>query len=282
MLKQFKTAVLAAIAIVLSATMTSCSNEEDVKNPAEPSVAASGIETTLQDSYSSILNADLSLDTPSRSTKASFDANKRAANIYVKMPAYYDRADIAFVEKAHSVNDLLTVTREVGAQLSFEKTADTDLVISLSEDKAIETLTPLISECKKYLYTKGFSEKDIQEMIKENGVTEADIVPFVMALTEIEDNKNASFQFDGNLDGVIYAVGFEPQNEAKIDWNKAGKCAIKALGFDMFYAIGQSTLKTWGVAAMKRAFTTVAKKLAGPIGVAIMVGEFTGCYFDLW
>ena len=149
MLKHLKTAVATAFAIVLTAIMASCSNEEDVKNPAATTGAASAMESTLQDSYSAILNADLSLDPDapaSRTTKAAIDPSMRAANVYVKMPAYYDHADVAMVQQAHSVNDLLAVTREVGAQLSFEKTVDTDIVITLSEDKAKQTLMPLISE----------------------------------------------------------------------------------------------------------------------------------------
>ena len=149
MFKRFKSAVATAVAIVLTIAMASCSNEEDVKNPAATTSAASAMESTLQDSYSAILNADLSLDPDapaSRSTKAAIAPSMRAANVYVKMPAYYDRADVVMVQQAHSVNDLLAVTREVGAQLSFEKTVDTDLVITLSEDKAKQTLMPLISK----------------------------------------------------------------------------------------------------------------------------------------
>ena len=64
-----------------------------------------------------------------------------------------------------------------------------------------------------------------------------------------------------------------------IDWYKVGNCAIKALGVDIFYGLSQSNLKTWSVAMMKRAFKTVAKKVIGPIGAIICVGEFSHCYF---
>ena len=106
------------------------------------------------------------------------------------MPAYYDRADVVMVQQAHSVNDLLAVTREVGAQLSFEKTVDADLVITLSEDKAKQTLMPLISECKKYLYSKGFSEKDIQEMIASENASEADLIALVITCSELEETRD--------------------------------------------------------------------------------------------
>ncbi len=62
MFKRFKSAVATAVAIVITIAMASCSNEEDVKNPAATTSTASAMESTLQDSYSAILNADLSLE----------------------------------------------------------------------------------------------------------------------------------------------------------------------------------------------------------------------------
>lgn len=281
MLKQFKTAVLAAIAIVLSATMTSCSNEEDVKNPAEPSVAASGIETTLQDSYSSILNADLSLDTPSRSTKASFDANKRAANIYVKMPAYYDRADIAMVEKAHTMDDLWRITKEVGAELSFVETSKADMVLTLSEEKAKEVLMPLLEESKRYLYSKGFSEFDIQTMLRAANASEADLIPLVIGFSEVEKKKEEYIGENG-LTGFISLTPSE-QQDALMNWDGFNGCVLEAFGLvvlERFIEAIVSKQLTQQVVLETLLFT--AKKYSSWIAAGFLAYEVGKCVIQNW
>lgn len=281
MLKQFKTAVLAAIAIVLSATMASCSNEEDVKNPAEPSVAASGIETTLQDSYSSILNADLSLDTPSRSTKASFDANKRAANIYVKMPAYYDRADIAMVEKAHTMDDLWRITKEVGAELSFVETSKADMVLTLSEEKAKEVLMPLLEESKRYLYSKGFSEFDIQTMLRAANASEADLIPLVIGFSEVEKKKEEYIGENG-LTGFISLTPSE-QQDALMNWDGFNGCVLEAFGLvvlERFIEAIVSKQLTQQVVLETLLFT--AKKYSSWIAAGFLAYEVGKCVIQNW
>ncbi len=281
MLKQLKTAVLAAIAIVLSATMASCSNEEDVKNPAEPSVAASGIETTLQDSYSSILNADLSLDTPSRSTKASFDANKRAANIYVKMPAYYDRADIAMVEKAHTMDDLWRITKEVGAELSFVETSKADMVLTLSEEKAKEVLMPLLEESKRYLYSKGFSEFDIQTMLRAANASEADLIPLVIGFSEVEKKKEEYIGENG-LTGFISLTPSE-QQDALMNWDGFNGCVLEAFGLvvlERFIEAIVSKQLTQQVVLETLLFT--AKKYSSWIAAGFLAYEVGKCVIQNW
>lgn len=281
MLKQFKTAVLAAIAIVLSATMASCSNEEDVKNPAEPSPAASGIETTLQDSYSSILNADLSLDTPSRSTKASFDANKRADNIYVKMPAYYDRADIAMVEKAHTMDDLWRITKEVGAELSFVETSKADMVLTLSEEKAKEVLMPLLEESKRYLYSKGFSEFDIQTMLRAANASEADLIPLVIGFSEVEKKKEEYIGENG-LTGFVSLTPSE-QQDALMNWDGFNGCVLEAFGLvvlEHFIEAIVSKQLTQQVVLETLLFT--AKKYSSWIAAGFLAYEVGKCVIQNW
>ncbi len=107
-------------------------------------------------------------------------------------------------------------------------------------------------------------KNDIQEMLIENGAPETDLVPFVLACAEYEQN-----QLNVNSTSLTRSI----------DWPRVGECAIKAIGLDIFYGLNQSTLSTWGVPAMKKAFKSIAKKLLGPIGAIIAVGEFVACYY---
>lgn len=61
------------------------------------------------------------------------------------------------------------------------------------------------------------------------------------------------------------------------EWSDVGDCAIRAIGMDIFAGLGSSAIKTWGKAAIKKAFKVAAKKIVGPVGVAITVVEFAVC-----
>ena len=55
------------------------------------------------------------------------------------------------------------------------------------------------------------------------------------------------------------------------------ECALIALGADALWALGGSAASAWTAAAMTRAFTAVAKRFLGPIGVAIAIVSFGIC-----
>ncbi|ROI05746.1 hypothetical protein EGI16_05030 [Chryseobacterium sp. G0240] len=62
-----------------------------------------------------------------------------------------------------------------------------------------------------------------------------------------------------------------------LTWGEVGECVIVAIGADALWALGGSSAATWGAAALTRAFTAVAKRFLGPIGVAIAVVSFGVC-----
>lgn len=91
----------------------------------------------------------------------------------------------------------------------------------------------------------------------------------------------------------LIAVGglFEPndellQNKAavkylgisqKMELEDFLKCAAVAVGADALFALGSSSATAWSAAALTRAFSAVAKRFLGPIGVAIAVVSFSLC-----
>ncbi|NDE09634.1 MAG: hypothetical protein EBZ95_03610 [Chitinophagia bacterium] len=54
-------------------------------------------------------------------------------------------------------------------------------------------------------------------------------------------------------------------------------CALGAIGADVLFAFSGSTASVWTVAAITKAFSAVAKKFLGPVGVAIAVISFGLC-----
>lgn len=154
-----------------------------------------------------------------------------------------------------------------GAGISLDDDVTFTHTILVSERESLSALNPLISDSKKYLYDKGFSESEIQTMLKENNVDESSLVPFVISLTESEQYQNSISRNE------LYST-------PTLDWRRVKTCAFKALGADILAGALQSSTKTWTKAVLKRLFKTVAARMFGPVGVTVAVIEFSICYFD--
>lgn len=143
------------------------------------------------------------------------------------------------------------------------------LILPITEIE--NNLTPLILEAKNYLYNKGFNEYDIQEMLLNNNGKEMDLIPFVMALIHIESSTLNTTNYSEELFTSAYA---------KLDYNDYIHCAVKAIGIDILMNLGSSTASSWSIAAMKKAFGVVAKRMLGPIGVTIAAISFFDCLYE--
>lgn len=158
---------------------------------------------------------------------------------------------------------IVELVGNTGAKLSLIKDESCDGMLLISDLETKQALNPLISSSKQYLYKKGFTEDEIQDMLQENDADESEIVPFVTALIKEE-----------------YAQQKFSQNTVNNSWENIKpyvRCLGDALGVDAIYALSQSTAKNWSKAVLKRVFKTVAKKIYGPIGVLIFTIEFARC-----
>jgi hypothetical protein len=63
----------------------------------------------------------------------------------------------------------------------------------------------------------------------------------------------------------------------KIDANEVLDCALTAIGADAIWALGPSSASAWTAAAMTKAFSAIAKRFLGPVGVALAVVTFGLC-----
>lgn len=63
----------------------------------------------------------------------------------------------------------------------------------------------------------------------------------------------------------------------KIDANEVLDCALTAIGADAVWALGPSAASAWTAAAMTKAFSAIAKRFLGPVGVALAVVTFGLC-----
>ena len=92
-----------------------------------------------------------------------------------------------------------------------------------------------------------------------------------------------------NLNSKFNAKSFQAYNESlksnalnakqimRIDGGEVLDCALAAIGADALFAFGGSTATAWTAAAVTKAFSAVAKRFLGPVGVAIAVVSFGIC-----
>jgi len=62
-----------------------------------------------------------------------------------------------------------------------------------------------------------------------------------------------------------------------LTWGEVAECVAVGVGADAIWALGTSGATAWTAAALTKAFTAVAKRFLGPIGVAIAVVSFGVC-----
>lgn len=195
--------------------------------------------------------------------------------IYLDFPPDTSPEDRNLIYSTHSVQELSNLVDVTNAIVQYEPTSEnSNNEIMIQVEAITSSLNPLIEDAKQYLYAKGFSSTDIQDMLVEENGKQEDLIPFVIALTQAENQQIAR----------NYSNPFINIANAKVDGNDYMRCAMVAIGADVLWSLSTSSAASWTVGAMKKAFGAVAKRMLGPIGVAISVVTFGVCigeaYYD--
>ena len=145
----------------------------------------------------------------------------------------------------------------------------------ISVQAAQNSLQPTLTEAKNYLYSKGYTDADIDYLLAadEEGpaMSESDLIPAVMQLIAEEQNPSMAAKFD-------YASFFGTSAHA----SQIGECAGDALGVsDFALAISGGLQTSAGKALLKKAIRKIATRALGWIGAAVFVYEFGDC-MDWW
>lgn len=264
--------IYAGLSLLFVFCFSACSSNEEVDNFAVES------RTDLSDSENSTSSFMLSLGESLESLMDIPIVADQAETRGVNQPLEFKKTECVYVDftltaqpvdlsRIETPRQILELVRTTGAGLSLVKDEAHSDSLVLSERKCWEAISPTILDSKKYLYGKGFTEDEIQAMLKENNTDESSLVPFVLSLAEEEEQQQNSLV--ENVESLTRGV----------DWKLAGKCAVHALGFDALAGLAQSSAKTWSKAALKRVFKTVASKMLGPIGAAVALIDFSLCYW---
>lgn len=186
------------------------------------------------------------------------------------------------LQKISTIEDVKNLVKEQNAIISVYANEYADGYVELSDKKALQILSPLIQESKQYLYGKGLSDVDIKSMLSENCCDESALIPFVLMLIEQQENENQIIEENGwcfnPVTGLIKTTDGQTVNPAKVDWQKAGYCALQALGITNMANDIVGMFANCSKQVLKRVFMHVASKMVGPAGVAIYVFAWSICY----
>lgn len=244
--------------------ISSCSNKNELES------IYSNNQSYLQ-KIENLKNTAFCMDIlPDFQTKASSSDEPKRIKVILPVDESDFLIDTPEIELVSNLNDLQGIVRNYAADLVIANDADTSKrIILVSETKIANALNPMINESKNYLYSIGLTDSDIQEMVLEAETDESALIPFALAIMEHDNNCYLSW-IDKHKIMLI-------NNAYAATWADAGHCALQALGADIFWSFGTSVAKTWAKTAIKRAFKEAAKKMIGPVGVAITVVEFSIC-----
>jgi hypothetical protein len=170
-----------------------------------------------------------------------------------------------------------------------EKTSKEEWSKMMDEVK-IYTEEILRSECPKDMDFKIFKSRIFNGEIKlSKGATEK-----LISLSSPLKSYGKEFAVANNLNTaddneLIFYATFSPDvtisDKGIIQFppsygfttNSVIDCALGALGLDFLYGSAFEGAVGWGIKAITRAFTRIAIRMLGPVGVLIAVVEFTRC-----
>lgn len=247
--------MLALMVVVLPfAVVASCQSEkvEQTSEISENSVSLA----TMQSLYINCLKHPVVVSNVT-STRAVIESCETLSPIYLESPQPLLLDEPIQKENLITFNDVIALQDDLGIFISSTPSSNTIDSVFVDTKKVEKALEPMVKESKQWLYSRDMSETDIQAMLAEEGATELELVPFVLGCMDAE-----------NL-----------QLTRSVDWEKAGECALIAIGFDFTTFLSSSGITKWKKAALKRAFKSVAKKALGPAGVAIAVIDFGLCMY---
>lgn len=182
-----------------------------------------------------------------------------------------------------TIEDLMRLQHEYAVELGMEKGSETIDSIAVTEENAIWALEPLVTRSRDYLMQKGFTQSEINKMIKDEGATEQDLVTLVMTVAADEADQTTAY---GKAASPYWNFLATPcyAGPSNISMSVVKRCLMRAV----FDEIGETLLqgwiesravKVWTKAAIKSLLKTVAKKSLGPVGIAWAVVNFGYCIY---
>lgn len=201
-----------------------------------------------------------------------------------------DDKDISSNDEILSQKAYYTMLKDINAQFDLILNESKPKDLSLSEykmdlikgkigltltqqNKILNATKPLIDYSTKLAKINSIPLEDLSSKIAFGG------------LYAPNDNLNSKYNENsfkaGNKLSIIKSNALNTKQIMKIDANDVLDCALASIGADALWAFQGSSAASWTAAAMTKAFTSIAKRFLGPVGVAIAVVSFGLCISHL-
>ncbi|MBD5420766.1 MAG: hypothetical protein HDR47_06005 [Bacteroides sp.] len=278
--------LIIGFALLSSTVPTSCKSDSiDLQSDVDVKPAEDFSET-LKSSIDSMMESIVVVDNYNYNCDSGI---KKTASVQSNSQVTSVVADMEFVEPSKNINtssirtlgDMYEMQTVYGVDFHVMENTPVGMqhVIWVSDEKTLEALMPLIDQSKRYLYKKGFTDQEINEMLEEENASPAALVPLVLLLSE--DDINSQRDIDNLVEGC---QTFSTRGD--ITLSSFIGCAIVATGLDIVNIlsedINKSSVNRWTKKAVKYLFKKVASRFFGPVGVAIMVLSFSGCLAQVY
>ncbi|WP_460220632.1 hypothetical protein [Psychroserpens sp. MEBiC05023] len=146
-------------------------------------------------------------------------------------------------------------------------------IIEIPIQPVVDALEPTIQYAKDYLYSNGFNDSDIEEVLDSNN--EGYLVGLVSLMISTDTAEDYTYFDNNSFNFVLGAQTLHAQN-----WSKIGGCAKKAFGLDLIddFRNWKSLKKKARKKLVKKALATMgAKYVGGWFGAAVIATEFALC-----
>lgn len=261
------------IAFVCIFTFDSCKKQEvrSTYNPEANQKFRAAVEKHKALIGSTLLtNTFISNDSDFSSTGHTTSSNttNEELPIYVEFPGEVTSEIVTQFNNINSIDSLSALLQNTNAVVQYQASpTNSNYTLGIDTNAVINNLNPLVQDSKEFLYSKGMTEQDIQQMLIEENAPETDLVTLAMVIVENE----ATYPIARN-----YSIFFINSAQA-LTWSEVGHCAVHALGINILFSLGSSGATSWTVGTIKTVFKKVASRMMGPIGVAIAAVDFGFC-----
>ena len=116
--------------------------------------------------------AEVSLISVGNSTTTTTTANTAQTSespiepIYLNFPTEVNAETYSMFQNTNSIQQLSDLIQSTDATVQYDPTStNSNFQINVPVETVTSSLSSLVQESKQYLYTKGFTEQDIQQMI---------------------------------------------------------------------------------------------------------------------
>lgn len=278
--------ILSGVVFLLLCSVIACTqqeNSQELRNEALNNHESAVFLKSINANLYAIASTSVESSFGTRANVKYSDLDSTAfTTLHVDFPEDATEEEKRLLDYVKTVQDLAVLKNMTAAELSFIRNGTVgENNIVLSTEAARKSLKPTVETSRQYLLSQDITPSQLDDIIRETGATDEDIIMVAMILSS-EDYKQ---QVSGRVQDEPLAFNLFATKcyagELEFGFKAVVSCAATVMGAnllrDLEGLLGKKAYQKWSLKVIKRIFIHVAKRYLGPVGVAITAIEFTGC-----